>query len=329
MSTGLLFASPQLAPDGPAEIAEFIQVDMDADQAMAGAEIVVKIEDQIAILTGTAESLAQSERAAARAIACVGVRAVINRVMVTSGSPTKISELVGIKLRDQKMVSANKVVHSVSESRVLLQGEIGTWDEKELVRELVSEVPGVVAIDNELEVTFEGVRRDSQIEEQLRFQIQDDPLYAGLDLRVSVNSGTVRLGGEVGSRGEYDRLIRRSYVTGVMDVQIDGLSINPHLVMEGLGDKVFSDTDATTALTDALEMDPRIDAGAIRAKMDEGEVRLTGRVATLEERDAVEATARWIPGIMKVSNQLTVTGGIARVDHGQKLASPPTLKSRR
>ncbi len=327
----MVFATPQAAPSGDSEIAEFIQMDVSADQKLRGSEINVRIENEIAILTGDARSLAQVERASSRAIASDGVSVVLSQLKIAPESESAVTENAKSALRKQRIFRADDVVASVSGNRVSLTGRVGTLDEKDLAREIVSEVPGVAAIDNNLVVTFEGIREDAQIAEQLKFVIKRDPLCEGLDLVASVKSGTVSLSGEVGSRGEYDRLIRRSYVTGVMDVQVSNLSINSDLAMEGLADKEYSAEQSLAALRAALNVDCRIEAKLIQSEMNEGVISLKGSVRTVAESDAVETTARGIPGVLRVANELKTTGGlqIASVKREFAAASVPLMKPSR
>ncbi len=326
-----LYASPQVAPHGDSEVADFIRVDVNADTQLQGTVIQVRVESGVAIITGSVRSLEQAERASARAIAAGGVRAVINQVSITPESAADILKGARSALEKQRMVRADDIRVSISGGRVSLAGKVGTWDEKDLARQLVSTVPGVVAIKNDLVVTFEGVRDDSQVEEQIRFMIRQDPLYDTLQLSVSVDGGTVRLGGEVGSRAEYDRLIRRSYVTGITDVQISGLSIDHQLAMEGLSDKDFNKKEAVLALQDAYQRDSRLQSSTIRVEMNDGVIRLSGHVDQAAQSDAAESTARVTPGVLRVANELKITGGapMAAKPGELKLASPPTVKRRK
>ncbi|GAA5122824.1 BON domain-containing protein [Luteolibacter yonseiensis] len=331
-SAQLSLATPEAAPSGESEVADFIQTDIRADSRLRGAEIDVRIENNIAILTGTANSLAQAERATTRANASEGVLAVSNQVRIKPGKTGDLAARAKAVLAKQKTFTANGVAVTADGSRVLLNGEVGTPDEKDLAREIVSEVPGVLAIENNLTVTYEGIREDSQITEQLHFIIQDDPLYEGLDLVASVKSGTATLSGEVGSRGELDRLIRRSYVTGVTDVQVSNLSINRNLQMEGLVDKNYSREESLAALKGALAADPRIDARTIRSEMADGVITLSGSVRQITESDAVESTARGIPGVLSVSNQLRISNSgteMATAKREVESASVPVMQASR
>jgi osmotically-inducible protein OsmY len=327
-SADFLSATPQLPPEGALEIAEFIQMDMRSDSKMQGADVHVRIQNELAILTGPAISLAQVERATNRAIASAGVRAVVNQMRVTPAAAKTIAANAKAALAAQKMAVTDQVKFTVSGDRLIVSGSVGTLDESELVREILSEVPGVGAVENRLEVTFEGVRSDAQIAEQLRFLINDDPLYAGLDLAVSVSAGKVKISGSVGNRGEFDRLVRRCHVTGVFEVQNAGLNLDPALAMEGLVDKFYTDEESLAALQEALRADDRIESSRISAAVIDGFATLKGSVRSTAESDAVELTARGIPGVLHVTNQLKIAQGaqLAGELRQIKSASAPGLK---
>lgn len=318
-ATPVSLATPQVEPSGPQETAEFIQVDIQGDQRMKGSTISLRVEDGVAVISGKARSIAQVERATARAIACSGVQVVVNQMEVKPAAGEPLGEAVKLAFKNQKMVRTDKVSVTTNGSRVSLDGEVGTLDEQEMARELVSEVPGVTGIDNRLTVDFGGERTDAQIAAQLKFMIADDPLCDGLHLVAAVKDGTVRLSGEVGSKGEFDRLVRRSYVTGIMDVQISGLSINSDLAMEAIGDKDYTDEEAVAAMTAALAHDTRMSGTAIQFAVKEGAMSLKGSVPGVSQRDAAEATARAIPGILRVTNELQVRRDTQMADNSGAL----------
>lgn len=330
-STSFAIATPQLEPEGAEEITSFIQMDIQADSRMKGTEVQVRLDEGIAILTGDVGTLAQAERATARTIASKGVRAVVNQIAIKPVSTSDLTMKVKSTLLAQKMFPAKDIVVSVSRSKVKLSGNVGVWDEKDLAREVVSEVPGVTVIENSLVVTDEGQRSDLQIAQQLRFLIHDDPLYVGLHLSVAVKDGTASLSGEVGSRGEFDRLVRRSYVTGVVDVNIVGLEIDGSLVMEGLGDKNPSADEALANLKEALAKDSRVPATAIDVSLKDGVVMLKGEVGDAAERDAAEATSRAIPGVLRVLNEVKISSGYASAGNRAeiKASSPPLIRPNR
>jgi len=320
-ASAMAFGTPEIGPTGNDETSAFIKMDVESDSRMTDTEVSVKLENGIVHLTGQVATIDQAERAAERALATVNVRAVVNELKITPAqvSDAKISEAVNVALRKNKAIDAARVKVAADAGKVTLSGEVGTWDEQEIAREVASTVPGVTGIDNKTEVVFDSVRTDEQIHEQLQQLIANDPLYDGLALSVSVKEGVVRLKGEVGSKSEYDRLVRRTSVTGVFEVNADRLNLNSDLQMEAMGDKHLSPEQMMAALGDALKMDSRVDAQAVKFEISEGVATLTGRVASPVAKSAAESTARGVPGVTAVSNQLRVQ------EEPRALASMPTV----
>ena len=307
-SSTLAFSTPEMGPTGPAEVSEFIQMDIQSDSRMKGTQVTVKMDNGIALLTGTVKTMDQSERAAERAMAATDVRAVVNQIQIAEASApdSALKESVARALKANPALDAKRVTVRADRGNVVLGGEVGTWDEQEIAREITSNVPGVMTIENHTQVVFDSVRTDSQIQEQLRQLIANDPLYDGLSLSVSVKEGVVRLKGEVGTKGEYDRLVRRTSVTGVFEVNADKLSLNSDLKMEAMGDKNFTPDQILVALGDAFRADTRIDPQTIEVRLAEGVVTLSGTVTHSGAKFAAESTARGVPGVIAVSNQLRV-----------------------
>jgi len=307
-ASALAFGTPEIGPSGNEETAAFIKMDVESDSRMKDTHVSVKLENGIVRLTGEVATIDQAERAAERALATVNVRAVVNELRIAPSQVTdgKISEAVNVALRKNKAIDSARVKVAADAGRVTLSGEVGTWDEQEIAREIASTVPGVTAIDNKTEVVFDSVRTDEQIRAQLQQLIANDPLYDGLALSVSVKEGVVKLNGEVGSKSEYDRLVRRTSVTGVFEVNADSLNLNSDLQMEAMGDKHFSHEQMLAALGDALKMDTRLDVSAVQYEISEGVVSLTGSVGSILAKSAAESTARGVPGVIAVNNQLRV-----------------------
>lgn len=307
-TSAMAFGTPEIGPTGNDDTAAFIKMDVESDSRMNNTQVSVKLENGIIRLTGEVATIDQAERAAERALATVNVRAVVNELKITPAEVPdgKVSEAVNAALRKNKAIDASRVKVAAATGRVTLSGEVGTWDEQEIAREIASTVPGVTAIDNKTEVVFDSVRTDDQIRAQLQQLIANDPLYDGLALSVSVKEGIVKLKGDVGSKSEYDRLVRRTSVTGVFEVNADGLNLNSDLQMEAMGDKHFSQEQMLAALGDALKVDSRLDAASVKYEIAEGVVTLNGQVGSPLAKSAAESTARGVPGVIAVNNQLRI-----------------------
>lgn len=305
-SATLLLATPQMDPEGVTEVSEFIQMEIFHDTMMEGSEISVTVEDGIAILTGNTESLAQAERAAAKALTSPEVLSVVNLIEISRKAESAVLSHARSLLASQKIIDASRISLSADGSHIILEGEVGSLDEGELAREIVSETPGSTAVENKLTIDFLSIRSDKQITDQLKYTVNDDPLFTGLDITPKVKDGVVAWNGQVGSRGEFDRLIRRSYVTGVIEVDTSNVSVNGDLAMEAVEDKNYSPSQSLEALTAAIAHDPRLKSEKISADMNQGTITLKGSVGTITLSDAAELTARCIPGVLAVSNLISI-----------------------
>lgn len=325
-----LSATPELEPTESADVAGFIQMEIYHDSMMSGAEVEIGIDGGIATITGTARSLAQVERATAKLFSNPNVLTVVNSIEIAPGTSQTIISGASSALKGQELFYAGNVSVNAIGTRAVIGGTVSTWDEAELARELVSEIPGVTSIDNRITIQFENPRTDEQITRQLVFAVNDDPVFAGLDLDPIVSDGVVAWSGEVGSRGDMNRLIRKSYVTGIIEVGCDNLKINSDLKLEATEDKAYTPSQALEALQVALQHNSRIDAEAITPTMDEGVIILKGKVSTVAHSESIERTARCIPGVLRVANELSVNKDIQLADNtdGMKFASAPTLISK-
>ncbi len=326
-SVALLFATPQMDPEGVIEVSEFIQMEIFHDTMMEGSDVTVEINDGIATLTGTTDSLAQAERAAAKALTSPDVLTVVNRIAISPQEKSDILSKAKSLLASQKVIDASRISVSTNGSHIVLDGEAGSIDEGELAREIVSETPGVTAVENHLVIDFLSIRTDEQIAAQLEYTVNDDPLFTGLSIAPKVKDGIVAWKGEVGSRGEFDRLIRSSYVTGVIEVDASNVSVNGDLAMEAVEAKDYTPSQSIEALTAAIKHDPRLESENISADMNQGVITLNGSVESIAKSDAAELTARAIPGVLGVSNRLSVGQGGLAVNHKDfKAASPKLVK---
>lgn len=319
------YASPSLGPQDDLETVEFIEMDFAGDSQLASVDAKVKVRDGIVILNGSVATIDQSERAAERAMAMIHVRAVVNELGV---KPQEISDAaLAAKVRNElegnKAMDARGIEVSCNSGKIILSGSVGSWDEREIARESASKVPGVQIIENRTEIVYGSTRTDEQIEEQLRQMIGNDPLCDGLSLAVSVKEGIVRLKGKLGSKGEYERLVRRSSVTGVFEVNADRLSIDPSLRMEEMEDKHFSPEQMVKAFDDAVKMDSRVESERINRRLEDGVITLSGAVPSDGMRAAAESTARGVPGILAVNNEIVVVSPKPLVSASAPLVAPP------
>ena len=325
-SIAILSATPQLSPENISESAELIQMEFYHDPLLEGSELTISITDQIATIGGEAQSLAQAERAAARAYASPDVAAVIDRVKIKSQPSVDLLATAKSHLTETNLVASDKINVKIEGSKAILTGTAGSMDDAELARELVSETPGIADVDNLITVNFAETRTDGHITEQLKFTVSDDPVFIGLDLAPSVENGIVKWNGQVGSEDEFNRLVRKSFVTGVTDVDTAQLTVNSDLMMEQIEDKEYTPSQKLEAFDAALATTGQSD---VEVDLEAGTLVLTGEVETDSQREIAERTARAIPGVLAVTNEIKIDDdNVALNEYEVTSASAPALRKK-
>lgn len=222
---GSVSADPEAMPADDDGIAATIRESLSSDGRLKADPLQVLVEEGVATIRGKVGTLARAERAAAHVQAVEGVHAIVNRLEIATPRVARggLAEAIRRHLAASPALDASRVRIVVRGRTAVLSGEVGSWDEQELARELATEIPGVLRVDNRLEVSFDTVRTDKAIRAQIAYQIAEDPAHDGLAITVEVRDGIVRLSGKVGSSEEKERLIQRAYVTGVTEVWGEGL----------------------------------------------------------------------------------------------------------
>ncbi|MGK7369287.1 MAG: BON domain-containing protein [Candidatus Halalkalibacterium sp. M3_1C_030] len=135
------------------------------DPRVPAENIEVSIENDIAILSGTVNNLNSKLAAESDARHTAGVRGVENnievekKVVVTPEIPVTddaIQNRVGLAVQRDPYVESNYISISVSNGVVTLDGKVDSQFKKEQTEKVASNVKGVLAIKNNLQVTEES-----------------------------------------------------------------------------------------------------------------------------------------------------------------------------
>jgi osmotically-inducible protein OsmY len=301
-------ATPEFVPENDEGLADFISMTFSADERLAADGIRVSMNQRIATLTGRVATLNQAERAVERTKSVETVRGVISEIKIASARASDAQRAAEIarRLAAAPGISASAITVAVRDQHAILDGQVGTWDEQEIAREIASEVPGIAVIDNRLTATGKASRGDRAIRWQIQRDIADDPLHDGLNIAVSVTGGQVRLAGEVGTAGEKELLIRRARVTGVSDVNGDGLAVTRSLSMEGMTGKTPTTNATRQALHAVFTHDKRLKGTGLTLDLDGRTLTLGGTTASAEVKTVAESDARGVPGVEIVINRIVV-----------------------
>lgn len=201
-----------------------------------------------------------------------------------------------------------------------LEGEVGSIAEKRIALRRAAAVPGVAGIVDRLHVRPAYPEKDRTIRDHIVRALIGLQAFANIDLKdrefariverrkapegaageiiVESHDGVVTLSGSVPSL-EHKRLsgVLAWWAPGARDV-VNGLAVEPE--EEDGPDKI----EEAVRLT--LELDPFVNAGQIKVGVRNRVARLTGVVATAEQRRIAEADAWRVFGVEDVVNNLAV-----------------------
>jgi len=145
-------ASPQIVLEDDDSLADFISMTFSADERLADDGIRVSVNQGIATLTGKVATLNQAERAVERTKSVEAIRGVISEIKIASSKASDAQRAAEIARRFASApgLGASAITVAVRDQYAVLDGQVGTWDEQELAREIATEVPGIAIIENRL-----------------------------------------------------------------------------------------------------------------------------------------------------------------------------------
>lgn len=116
-------------------------------------KLQVKVEDGRVYLEGTVKWNYQREAAVKAVRSLIGVRGVINAILIKSDTDDKIERThIELALLRNSYTHKNKIDVNVSENKVTLSGTVGSWFQKEEAARMAWKAPGVQAVENAIHV---------------------------------------------------------------------------------------------------------------------------------------------------------------------------------
>ena len=290
------------------------------DQSVPFDMIDATTRDGIVTLDGTVDNLLARERATRIAETVRGVRSIINRIEVDPPGNISAYQLrQSIKdalLFDPVTDSYEVTVSATDKGVVVLDGTVDSWQERAITENVVMSVPGVVAIDNQIDVAHSEIRDDAEIKPEIVNRMMWDTLVDGDRIRVQVDRGRVALSGPVGSLAEKRRAVSNAWVSGVTAVDSSGLRIEEWARDSSLRDAKYANLPngrVREAVLDALRYDPRVTSFNIDVIAKSGLITLRGVVDNVKAKQAAGHDARNTVGVITVRNLIKVRP-LARVD---------------
>lgn len=137
------------------EIARAVGESLKWNSSVNEDNIEVKVDNGWVFLDGTVEWEFQRKIVEGTVHELAGVRGVTNRIAVTSKlavNPSEVKEKIASAFHRSATIDSSTVRVEVSGSKVKLSGKVRAWIERQEAEEAAWSSPGVVEVDNKIEV---------------------------------------------------------------------------------------------------------------------------------------------------------------------------------
>jgi osmotically-inducible protein OsmY len=279
--------------------------------AAAADAVAVRIENGIAILSGSAPTLLACDAAAAAAASVRGVRSVVNEIRVTP--PTRPDAVVRAEVRAAldglPAAVCRDVTATVASGVVSLRGYVDSTPLRRAAVHAAAGVRGVVDVRDEIRVRPPRRRPDADIARDVRNRLRWAlPLDHGR-FDVAVEGGVVCLHGRAVTPSDVDRAEMLAWVEGTREVDPSVVRVDPDAPAgEAPPPDALPTDDAAVAqaVQDALFYDPRVESNRVRVTVEDGVAILRGTVSSLRAQRAAVEDAGATVGVTSVRDLMEV-----------------------
>jgi osmotically-inducible protein OsmY len=209
----------------------------------------VQVQDNVVTLSGEVEDLSARNEAEQTARLVTGVYEVKNKLRIAQPTATEVQEMkerAMRMLRNSPFIDPENIEVSIEGSTASLAGFTGSYYAKAKAEDVVSRLPGITSVENNLGVTNDdldwyyspyfrqrelrdypwyagmsslGTVDDAQILEDVKEEIFWSPFVNGENIRVSVEDGVVTLRGRVESLEEERAAVENAHEGGALRVE--------------------------------------------------------------------------------------------------------------
>lgn len=277
---------------------------LERDGRVDEEDIDVSVENGIARLSGTADSVREKTAAINDARGVLGVVDVIDEIRVVTDIETTSDRLLGLRVRraltTNPAIDAEEIVVEANDAEVILSGRVDTLYERDRAAEIAADVTGVVTVLNRLVVEPDAVRSDREIRRDVQDALIRNSLVNKQNITVFVEDGQVTLAGTVSNWVEEQEALDAAQFTAGVTSVVDQLEIS------GSGFDDITTRTIREQVREQLQWDVRVDASNISVSVNDGIVTLTGTVDSAAAESAALASAWSVAGVREVINRLTV-----------------------
>lgn len=204
------------------EIEAAVAATMRLDPRLGRTEISVTSKDQTVTLRGSVPTTAAKQLVEEAAWNTFGVMEVVNNTEVAEGQTLTNEE---IKSQIVRMLSVDPYVNrydlhvTLRDGQPFIHGNVDSQFEKLRVQEIAARVPGVLFIQNRLEVAEDTRKSDEAIREFIRQRLEWDSSLGDARIDFGVEDGVVTLSGEVSTPQVRNKIKSIAHDAGALRVQ--------------------------------------------------------------------------------------------------------------
>lgn len=291
------------------EIARDIRWALMRDHSTERHEIEVKVQDQLATLTGTVDSWQEKELAGDLARGIRGLSGLENKIAInyeTQRPDPQVAADIKRRLESDALVDATRIEITVKDGNVSLTGVVGSAAEKSRAAN-DAWVVGTHSVDTQgLEVNplfrneSNRARFAYRTDEELRNTVQDalryDPRVDPSRIHIDVKNGEAILTGTVESLAAKRAAQQDARNTAGIWVVRNHLKVRP-------GGQ-FTDEKIRQDVLRALDNDAWLEANDISVRVFNRKAYLSGSVDSRAELERAEEVVARVPGVAAVQNNL-------------------------
>lgn len=282
------------------------------DPRLSVEGLEIKVADGVVTLNGTVETLMQKRHAAEVASSRIGVRSIVNTLVVRGGtqSDSLLKKAAKQALKSNPVTEKQKITVNVENGFITLGGAVERYEFRQVAEELVAEISGVRGIYNKINVEYKNASlTDKEMTAHIQRRFASDVWLDDTRLEIRVREGVAELAGHVGTLSQLRHTTQQAWVPGVVAVDVTQVEIAPYSMDAERREPALAqrtNAEVASAIEDALKLHPWVPAEAIKVSVKDGVATLEGVVEYYGTKTAARQTAGSTVGVNRVDDLITV-----------------------